>query len=118
VYSPIEPECRFEIERAWAAGFFDGEGTISSQGAKGTKKRYLKIRVAHVDPRPLRRFAAAVGMGNVTGPLTHRRGNGRWSDFYSWQLAGSRAEEALTRLRPWLSETRLEQYDRVKEKLS
>jgi hypothetical protein len=101
------------LELAWAAGFFDGEGTICTQGAKETTKRYLKIRVAHCEPQPLRRFADAVGLGNVTGPNAQK--NPAWSPYYSWQLAGSRAEQALERLRPFLSEPRLEQWARAAE---
>jgi hypothetical protein len=105
-------------ELAWAAGFFDGEGTISQTSAKGTRRRYLILRIGHVDPRPLRRLVDAIGVGHVRGPYQHKKGNGRWSDYYVWQLGGTRAEAAFAAIRPWLLLPKLEQYGRVKERIS
>lgn len=107
-----------DTELAWAAGFFDGEGTISQTTASGTSRRYLLLRIGHVDPRPLRRFAAAVGLGNVNGPYQQKKGGGRWSDFHAWQVAGTKAEAVYIQLEPYLSEPRLEQYLRVKERIA
>ena len=101
-------------ELAWAAGFFDGEGTVSQTSASGTRRRYLLIRIGHVDPRPLHRFAAAAG-GDVRGPYQQRGGEGRWSDYYVWQRAGAKAQETLDRLIPYLSPAKLEQLARVEE---
>lgn len=106
------------LELAWAAGFFDGEGTISQTTAKGTTKRYLLLRMAHVDPRPLERFIVAVGIGHIRGPYQHKKGEGRWSDYSVWQLGGSRAEIAFAALEPYLSEPKREQYARVKERIA
>lgn len=110
-----EPE---DMELSWAAGFFDGEGTISQTTARATTKRYLIMRVAQCDRRPLDRFAKVAGLGNVNGPYQHKKGEGRWSDFYTWQAAGTRAEEVFARLTPHLSEPKREQYARVKELIS
>lgn len=43
-------------ELAWAAGFFDGEGHISTQGQWG-----MNMAVYQVDRRPLERYQAALG---------------------------------------------------------
>lgn len=106
-----------DIELAWAAGFFDGEGTVSQTTAKGTHKRYLIVRLAQTDRRPLERFAAAVGHGRVNGPYTHTKGEGRWSDFYTWQAGGSKAEMVLAKLDPFLSAPKREQAERVRERI-
>lgn len=58
-------------ELAWAAGFFDGEGSISVSAPqhKHSIGRALKIAIAQVDRRPLDRFIRAMGnVGNVKGP--------------------------------------------------
>lgn len=57
-----------KLERAWAAGFFDGEGSFSianrSQGQCAPQ-----ISVAQCNRGPLDRFRAAVfGIGKIYGP--------------------------------------------------
>ena len=55
-------------ELAWAAGFFDGEGTISFKpNGKGNKGR-PDIQIAQSEVYPLERFKLAVGVGKVYGP--------------------------------------------------
>lgn len=57
-------------ELAWAAGFFDGEGSVGayrSGGTASTRPRPM-VQIAQTDPGVLQRFAAAVGVGRVTGP--------------------------------------------------
>ena len=58
---------------AWAAGMLDGDGTIVV-----SRSRYISVHLGSTDPRLLARFRASVGMGNVTGPYSHRH-PGRWS---------------------------------------
>lgn len=57
-------------ELAWAAGFFDGEGSISCSETKRVHSngRALKLGIAQVDPRPLERFVKIFGIGKVNGP--------------------------------------------------
>ena len=58
----------FEI--AWAAGFFDGEGTTSySPATKATR-----IQISQKDPELLHRFREAVGVGVVKGPYKNGKG--------------------------------------------
>src|SRR6266498_5295137 len=51
------------IELAWAAGLFEGEGCFTT-GLNGYPRACLKM----TDEDVVRRFAAAVGLGHVTGP--------------------------------------------------
>lgn len=100
------------LELAWAAGFFDGEGSI--QLRRGTM---LQLYVGQTDPRPLERFAAAVGAGKVRGPYGPYARNGKpnnWKPMYAWQLGGRKAESVFATLRPYLSEPKREQYDVIK----
>lgn len=59
-------------ELAWAAGFFDGEGCVTSSEA-GSRRPMMFI--TQYDPRLLRRFRQAVGFGKVYGP--YRSGSRR-----------------------------------------
>lgn len=46
-------------DRAWAAGFYDGEGCIPHN-------RYLTAVVVQADPRPIERFHKIMGFGGVS----------------------------------------------------
>lgn len=59
-------------ELAWAAGFFDGEGSTYYHGRTETSS-VVKLHVGQKDRRALDRFRAAVGIGVVYGP--HKTGN-------------------------------------------
>jgi hypothetical protein len=69
-------------ERAWAAGFFDGEGTAVSNAVSGksddpAREIQAKLDIAQAYGKHgranLERFQAAVGgVGSITGPYTTR----------------------------------------------
>jgi hypothetical protein len=83
-------------ERAWAAGFFDGEGCTTITG------NYLRVEVKQVDLRGLARFHAAVhGLGTIIGekPNIHR--------WYAYSLT---ALEAMQCLWPFLGDAKREQF--------
>jgi len=61
------------VDIGWAAGFFDGEGamtTYNPRNSSGARSRrvYVHVSIAQVDREPLDRFAQIVGAGKVTGP--------------------------------------------------
>jgi len=53
-----------EIEVAWAAGFYDGEGNCCYNQATGA----ICLSVAQSDLEPLERFQNALGVGKINGP--------------------------------------------------
>lgn len=105
---------------AWAAGFFDGEGSTFlrlTRRHKGgtTGKDYplttVEMSVAQVRPEPLRRFHGIVGAGKMGGPYG---GSGNRRPSYRWNTAGRpSAARVLTLLWPYLSEPKKEQARRV-----
>jgi hypothetical protein len=56
-----------QLELAWAAGFFDGEGS-TYLGTVSHRKDWnrLTLGVSQVELVPLERFRAAVGLGRIT----------------------------------------------------
>jgi hypothetical protein len=101
-----------ETEWAWAAGFFDGEGSTSvlyPGKSEGRPEGYacLHVKVSQKDRRPLERFQAALGMGSITGPYQP-------GDIHCWQKGGKGANEALELLWPYLSEPKREQIQRAR----
>ena len=63
-------------ERAWAAGFFDGEGTVYCW-SNGRQMPVVRAAVAQAGPagrRVLCRFRQAVGVGTIYGPYQQNNG--------------------------------------------
>lgn len=93
-----------DCEAAWAAGLYDGEGSISL--AHG----WMKLQLKMVERAPVDRFAAAVGVGRVYGPYSNisseRRDGYPRKDFYVWTHPPGGAVKVLDLLWPWLSEFR------------
>jgi hypothetical protein len=99
--------CRVDsvVETAWAAGFFDGEGTSSYSPTSGV----TRIQISQKEPELLHRFAAAVGHGSVHGP--YRNGKG-----YVYQYRLSRRQEVrdvMAQLWPFLGTAKRQQAERA-----
>ena len=66
-----------DLELAWAAGFFDGEGSVmyaERRPARGTLYRQLQTSISQSSsPELLLRFRDAVQAGAVTGPYHANR---------------------------------------------
>jgi hypothetical protein len=76
-----------EQAAAWAAGFFDGEGTIGVYGDPRTRQVRMEIAQASANrvPETLDRFQHIAGVGTVAGPRVVRS---PWSRLpqYRWRL--------------------------------
>jgi len=94
-------------EVIWAAGFFDGEGTTGTRSQRG--RTYLCLQVAQCDRRPLDRFVAALGLGKVYGPYANPGFSKKTRPIHKVAILGRAAHEALDMLKPFLTETKLEQ---------
>lgn len=91
-------------ELAWAAGFFEGEGSvyITMPHPRKCTKPYLRLNVTQLRDRlPLDRFVAAVGFGRVAGPHLGPSGE---RNRYAIDYSGPRAHAAMELLRPYLGE--------------
>lgn len=104
-------------ELAWAAGFYDGEGSTTMQNANAKRPRdYLTPSLSisqHGSPECLLRLQAALhGLGTIHGPYTYpERYTGE-----RWTWSARRHEDALAALAclwPWLSSPKREQAARV-----
>lgn len=93
-------------ERAWAAGFFDGEG--NSYIHKVKNRRYVMLTVGQIELTILERFRTAVNCGQIYGP--YKRGEYHWKPHWMWK-ATNRTDvlKALRALWPWLHYTKREQ---------
>jgi len=84
-----------ETDRAWAAGFFDGEGCCNFSSSN------RRLYMGQKDRRVLDKFQGIVG-GKVYGPF--KTGN-----VYQYYLGGEKAQEALLLMWPYLSEIKRKQ---------
>lgn len=94
----------FDPEVAWAAGFFEGEGTITRSSGR------LFVRLNNTDSEPVYRFAGIVGFGEVYGPYEYPGPHGsKRKPFWVWHAEEYDALEVLELLWPWLSGRRHDQ---------
>lgn len=96
-----------ETELAWAAGFFDGEGTTSILKAQRDRYSYIRMQVTQKHRDTLERFQSAVGgIGRIY--------KGKTRGIFSWNLyKRDEVLECLNALWPFLSNHKKEQADRV-----
>ena len=88
-------------EVAWAAGFFEGEGTITQSGGR------LVVRLNNTDSEPVYRFARIVQFGEIYGPYHYEQRDGsKRKPFWVWLAEEYDALEVLELLWPWLSARR------------
>lgn len=86
-----------ELDYAWAAGFIDGEGTITLALRKNARINPV-VSVGHTDVRALYALREMFG-GQVH---TSRSATERHKAVYRWDLSTNQAVAAIKVLRPYL----------------
>ena len=81
-------------ELAWAAGFFDGEGSVSVVQRPHGTYWYPLVQVGNKEMGPVERFREIIG----TGFIFTRRQDG----FNMWVAASKKAEKTLVQIIPYL----------------
>lgn len=99
-------------ELAWAAGFWDGEGSAYLTGAldRATRQPQARLNQSSMTgvPEVLTRFCAAIGFGKIAGPVIEE---GR-EPLYWWVVSSRREIEATYRaLHPWLGVVKRRQFE-------
>lgn len=89
----------------WAAGFFDGEGSISickTKQKRATARPYytLKIIVTQLDAKSLEHFRSIFGMEDT--PIQRVYGRGKQKDYHRLTFSGPYAAYALTKMLPYM----------------
>lgn len=103
-------------ERAWAAGFLDGEGNFRFAPTAGHQNfGQLRAQASQIDPRPLQRLQRAVG-GRITGPypVKPNRSRARGKPHWEWAIGGFEEwQHALCLLWEFLGPVKREQAARA-----
>lgn len=93
-----------EVDLAWAAGLFEGEGCCS-----GAITPEITVQIGMTDEAPVRTFRDIVNVGHIYGPLK-RSGNKK--AFWLWRVRSwSEAQHVFDLIGPWLYERRLVQFE-------
>lgn len=107
-----------ETELAWAAGFFDGEGSaFFGQGNRGKNSAgrltytTLKLDVTQTELAPLERFRTAVGgIGSIYGPYRNKTSK---KDYWRFMVYGyEKYKSVMEQLWPYLGQTKRNQLER------
>jgi hypothetical protein len=97
-----------DTDKAWAAGFFEGEGSVrivysKAHRAGGERSVSLKTHVAQVDKSPLM-WLQCRWEGKVKFRKSEKA-NGQ--DFYDWRLSARQAARFLRDIRPFIVRNRV-----------
>lgn len=97
-----------QLELAWAAGFFDGEGCthLSKYERYGKPHCYVTMTVVQVERQNLERWQRAVGAGTIGGKRRHKLST---KPFYSLTVSSSRVPRVLELMWPYLGEAKKHQ---------
>lgn len=99
---------------AWAAGFWDGEGSVYLSGALDRARRYPQARINQAGatgvPEVLIRFQKAVGLGAISGPYL----KDGCEPLYRWILSNAvEIRHLATALDLWLGGVKRGQFREV-----
>lgn len=96
------------LDIAYAAGLFEGEGSVH-----GRKGHGARAAVSMSDREPLVRLQETFG-GNLRGPYRRKGAKACHKALYVWALCGwDPVEELFRQLAPWLSPRRTKQFERA-----
>ena len=96
-----------EQELAWAAGFFDGEGSTVCSSSNKSRPRSMIMRLSQKEPELVFQLHRIMGVGKV-----YVR-----KDCSAWQVAGYESIKQATQLLwPCLGEIKRKQIERAFEK--
>lgn len=99
------------IELAWAAGFFDGEGTCYV--AHSTVRPRPRLAIGQIDDFVLHRFKSAVGdIGNINGPYAYVK-RPKATPHYLYTVNGWKVPVVFGLLKPYLSPVKIAQIQEV-----
>lgn len=94
---------------AWAAGLFEGEGTVTRKRGKGTAHRW-QAAVIMTDEDVLRKFSEVVGIGRFYGPYQPK--NPAAKPIWRWTTTKKDEVEKLFGLiGAWLGERRRAKFE-------
>ena len=103
-----------KTEQAWAAGFFEGDGSIF----RGKQGNFISLSAYQNHPEPLLRLGEAVGHGAVCGPYTQPALSGGVRSKYDFSIqARQEVLESVLVMWPWLGASKRKKFSQVVNEL-
>lgn len=94
---------------AWAAGLFEGEGSldIKKSDTHGYHYEYLRLQLTSTDYDVLLRFKTLVGVGGINGPYRDfRKKRLGKKPHWKWQVSGVKALHLVQKLKLYFGKRR------------
>lgn len=91
-------------ELSWAAGFFEGEGSVRISKPAARNWGSLAVDVPNTDEELVRWFAARWG-----GSVSEHRAVGRRRRYWRWRISSKQAAIFLRAIRPYVVSARVAQ---------
>lgn len=104
-----------KIELAWAAGFFDGEGSVGLHKLK-TGRKYVSLNTVNTYKPNIERFYKAIGEVGYMG--VRKRREKHWKICYYWQTQKD-AAKVFNLLKPYLNnekKNKTEEYFKLEDR--
>ena len=98
-----------EVDVAWAAGLFEGEGSILSKS-----KYSFSLAITSTDLDVLKRLQGVAGGGTITMIAKRKE---HWKQAWLWQLYGPGAIDFLKEMKPHLMSRRSKKADEMLARL-
>jgi hypothetical protein len=97
-----------ELEYAWAAGFFDGEGSVICH------RKYATIKVNQKEPELLHKLKSIFDVGYVRGPYFSTTVKGKSTHIHEWTVTKRKDVVFVFELmKPYLGFRKREQFENV-----
>jgi hypothetical protein len=101
-----------DTDIAWAAGLFEGEGSVCASKSKGRIARGLRMQLGMSDQDVVERFFGIVGHGAVYPAKPYKTG---WKPRFTWTSNRSKqCIETMETFLPYLGERRTSRWYEVK----
>lgn len=98
-----------DVELAWCAGFFDGEGStfiVRRKRITLPPRAEVKLSIGQAHPAVLERFVQYFDMGKVRGPYL----SNSLTEFWMCSCQGPRVDGIMRKMWPYLDRVKRQQY--------
>lgn len=106
-----------ESEIAWAAGLFEGEGTVYAKRTRSGRQWHAALFVTSTDRDVVEKFAHLVGASIYERPTESAGHYGKLPVFTARINQSERSLEIADLFAPWLGERRLDQIAEAKRRV-
>jgi len=91
-----------ETDKAWFAGFFDGEGCILINYTRCRDKYFLELAVGNTFLSSLKKCLTIWNCGHIDERTSLSRVHKKWNTYYVWRVSHIKARDILRAILPYL----------------